>query len=928
MIRRVFSFFTLSFLAVSLSGQNPSKPADIEDAIRDRAILREQSLLMDYPARNIGPIEQGGRIVDIEVNPNDPTDFYVAYASGGIFHTQSNGQSWTPIFDGQGALGVGDFALAPSNPEVIWVGTGENNSSRSSYAGAGVYRSTNGGDSWLQCGLTGTQHIGRVIVHPENPDMAWVASIGALYTPNPDRGIYKTENGGQTWEKTLFINENTGIIDLVIDPSNPERLWASSWERSRKAYEFVEGGPGSAIYLSEDGGTTWEKSVKGFPQGDNVGRIGLAVSPQNPDIVYAILDNQEVDESLIKEDVHAGLKLTDFLSMRKDDFLEMEDSKLDSFFRGAGFPDKIKAEIAKKGIRDGDFLVSDIGKYFGDANDALFRTGVKGAEVYRSEDGGKNWERSHEEVLTGVSYTYGYYFGQIRVSPANSDEIYIFGVPLLRSRDGGANWSRLDTFRVHVDHHELWIDPANPNHILLGNDGGLYMSYDRGGNWTHLNNLPVGQFYTLNADMQTPYNVYGGLQDNGVWVGSSKTVPNRSRNWDRVFGGDGMFVALDSKDPDLVYTGFQFGHYFRINRKTRKNEYLTPKHDLGKDSYRWNWRTPFVASPHNHEIFYMGAQYLFRSMDMGENWERISDDLTTNRQPQGNVPFSTITSIEESPQKFGMIWVGTDDGNIQLTNDGGNSWQAVSNGLPGGLWVGNIHASRHDISTAFVSMTGYRSDDFHAYVYKTTDKGETWQSIKGNLPDEAVNVIIQDPVNPQLLYVGTDHGTYLSLDEGSTWHLLGQIPNVASYDMLVHPRENELVVATHGRSVYILDVKPLQNLKVDEMLAAYVPAKVRWSDAWGEVDHPWMDVKEPAMKLSYFLREPLTEALEIRVLNEEGKVLREMEGKSEAGYHEMSWFLMVGKGKKIDYIDKGKYQLEFVSGDLRVVKDFEVSEED
>lgn len=911
-----FLFTCLCLLWYSpAQSQQVTTAQETQDAIQKRDQLRKNSLLQNLPARNIGPNVQGGRIVDIDVLPEDEHTWFVAYASGGLFRTTNNGQSFDPIFDNQGALGMGDFAIAPSNTQVIYVGTGENNSSRSSYAGAGMYRTDNGGESWEFRGLAGTHHIGRVIVHPKDPNTVWVASIGPLYTADGQRGVFKTTDGGRNWTQSLG-KENAGAIDMVIDPSNPDVLYAAFWERSRKAYEFVGNGEGSGIYKTTDGGNTWKLSMKGLPQGETTGRFGLAISPAKPQTIYAFLDNQENDPSLVTEDTIAGITSRMMGKFSTMEFLALETAKLDSFLEGKGYPSKYNAKGLKQEVEDGKLDVKDVADYFGDANDALFNTAVKGAEVYRSDDAGTNWVKTHEEPLQGVSFTYGYYFGQIRVAPDDADRIYITGVPVLSSADGGKSWARLDTVGdIHVDHHELWINPKGSEHMLLGNDGGLYSTYDRGVHWTHLNNLPVGQFYTVMVDNAKPYNVYGGLQDNGVLKGSSKSIPGKSKPWRRIFGGDGMFIVVDDDVPGRVYTGFQFGNYFRI--ENGKSDYITPSHDIGTPKYRYNWRTPLIESPHNHEILYMGSQYLMRSFNMGKDWENISADLTGDYTPQGNVPFSTLTTIAESKLKFGLIWTGSDDGRVNVTTDGGNTWDRVDqNGLPQGLWVGQVFASPHDKNTAFVTVTGYRNDDFHAYVYQTTDLGKSWTSLKGDLPEESVNVIVQDPVNPNLLYLGTDQASYISTNGGNNWNYLDQLPNVASYDMIVHPRENELVIATHGRSMYVLDVAPLQKMKDQEagqQLIVFDATDMRWRDSWGDKRYSWSDARTPKTHIDYFIDAPsqTKRQIEITVRNGDGKELYKESVTSMAGYNRWNWDLNIGTSDKPAYPEAGDYEIEF-----------------
>jgi len=924
----IFSFIFL--LSIDAYCQN----ADIEAAVKSRSDQLANSLLSNYPVRNVGPVEQGGRISDIEVVPGNPKHYYVGYASGGIFYTKNNGITFDPIFENQGFLGIGDFALAPSNPQIIYVGTGEKNSSRSSYAGSGIYRSNDGGKTWSHLGLSNTQHIGRIIVHPTNPETVWVASLGALYTNNVDRGIYKSTDGGKTWHKTLFVNDSTGAIDLVLHPQNPNQLLASTWERSRKAWDFKEGGPGSSIYRSEDGGNTWVKSAAGFPEGNGVGRIGLEISASNPDIVYALLDNQEETREEVVRPSDGSLQIQDFISMTRDQFLAFDDKKLDAFIRSSGYPQKYNARVVKREVRSGKYEPKALAEYFGDANAALFNTNVKGAEVYRSDDGGKTWSKANSYALDGVYFTYGYYFGEVRVDPKDSDKIYIFGVPLLKSLDGGKTYHRLDTMgRVHVDHQALWINPDDPEHLLLGNDGGLYQSYDEGASWLHINNVSVGQFYSISVDMEKPYNVYGGLQDNGVRKGSSTSIPNRTESWDGIFGGDGMFVYADPRNSNTVYAGSQFGFYMRLNLEPDgRPSRITPRHDIGEPPLRYNWRTPIMISPHNADVIYMAAQKVYRSMNQGDDWESISGDLTKNL-PNGNVPYSTITSMSESKFKFGLVYIGTDDGNIQVTKNGGGSWELINNGLPVRKWVSGVFASPHDEGTVFAALNGYREDDFKTYVYMSADYGKTWTSVKGNLPESVANVIIQDPVQPELLYTGLDIGSYVSFDKGKTWSLLSGIPNAPSYDMVVHPRDYELVVGTHGRSVYVADAKPLQAVAEkgeSTPVIAFEMESMRYFGRWGERRNEYTEPFTPSTSIMYYVGIPANE-ITVTIKTEKGEVLREMKASGKKGFQKLSWDLKKTeydkKGKatgNLSYIERGKYTIELKNGTSTATTTFEL----
>ena len=550
--------------------------------------------------------------------------------------------------------------------------------------------------------------------------------------------------------------------------------------------------------------------------------------------------------------------------------------------------------------------------------------------MYRSDDGGKSWKKVNKKPFEAVYFTYGYYFGEVRINPTNPDQLYIFGVPFLRSNDGGKTWDEFAVNQdVHVDHHAMWINPTDPNHILVGNDGGLYQSWDKGENFIHHNVAPVSQFYSVAVDMEKPYNIYGGMQDNGVFTGSSKGSPNDGNEWERLFGGDGMHVAVNPENSDLVYTGFQFGNYYRINRGKGQISPITPKHDIGEPRYRYNWNTPLIMSNHNPDIIYFGSQKLNISYDRGENWQVISQDITGDRE-QGNVPYSTLTKISESPLEFGTIWIGTDDGFIHVTKSLGENWNTVSNDLPN-RWVSDVHASEHDKATAYASLTGYRLDEFKTYLYKTENYGETWSSITGNLPQENMNTIVQDPNVPNVLYAGSDQGAYVSMNNGERWHLINGVPNVATYDMVVHPRDNELVMGTHGRSIYVMDVTPIQKLSSqdDKQLVAFAPEDVNHSDRWGERSAPFRDPFMPEIKLLYYIDKIEKNNSNVRLLvkNEEEQVVHELEFDSKAGFNHKSWDLVVDEkseenGK--EFLTKGTYNLEFIYNDKRSSVTFEV----
>ncbi|WP_084119948.1 WD40/YVTN/BNR-like repeat-containing protein [Aquiflexum balticum] len=893
----------LSLEVIPSEGQqiSPTSTKELQEAVKKHQEMLSDSPFKNYPARNIGPTNMSGRVVDIEVT-NDYKTYYIAAASGGVWKTSDNGQSFTPIFDHQGALGIGDMALSASNNNIIWIGTGENNSSRSTYAGSGVYKSTDGGTTWEFMGLPHSQHIGQIQIHPTNPDIVWVGSMGALYSKNEERGLYKTTDGGKSWKKTLSINDNTGIIDIKVHPLNPDILLAASWERFRQSHDFVGNGKGSAIWRSEDGGNTWVKVGNGFPQDEFVGRIGFDFSISNPNVVFALLDNQKSEsrEGRQPQQPKEGeLTFESFKTFSPKDVENIENDKLNKFLRSNRFSAKYDAESVKRLIRTGRITPLQIANYNGsgqDANASLFNTSVIGAEVYRSDDAGKTWEKANETNLARVYNTYGYYFGEIRVGTASEEEVFILGVPLLVSRDGGRTFARTDTVgNVHSDHQALWINPKDSKHLLLGTDGGLYSSFGSGERWTHLNDqLTISQFYSVMVDEKTPYNVYGGMQDNGVWYGKSTNKPEDT--WTSLMGGDGMVVAVDTRNNDIVYTGFQFGNYFRVNTSTQERKSVTPSHDIGRAPNRWNWRTPAILSKHNQDIFYMGSQYVYRSLDRGDTWETISPDLTKN-QKSGNVPFATLSVLEESPFEFGTLYAGSDDGNLWITRDHGVSWTDISKGLPTDRWISSVTPSQHQEGLVYVTLTGYRFDEFTPFVYKSTDYGKTWTSIASNLPKEAVNVIKEDPTNPSLLFLGTDHGLYVSTDQGGKYDLMqGSIPNVAIYDMTIQKREKELVVATHGRSVFIVDLKPLYKIlnNPSKDIQALSVSEIRYNP-WRAAMSEGM-VNKPSQSILYYLKNPSNVTIEIK--NEKNEIIKSWSQNSQSGVTNTSWeYGALGRGK-------------------------------
>ncbi len=827
---------------------NPTPAAERLKTIQQRRQLQQLSLVNQIPFRNIGPTIMSGRVVDIEVNPADPTEFYVAYATGGLWHSTNNGQSFTSIFDSEDVIGIGDIAVNwSSKSRTIWVGTGEVNSSRSSYAGIGIYKSNNNGKTWEYVGLPESHHIGKIQLHPTDANTAWVAVLGHLYSPSRERGLYKTADGGKTWKQTLFVDENTGVADIDINPVNPAEVYATAWYRTRRAWNFEEGGKASAIYKSNDGGETWNvlsKPGAGFPTGDGIGRIGVAVYPKNPQIVYAIVDNQNHKPDTAKKASDTNYVMKDFKDLTKEKFLALDDKKLDTFFKKNGIPRKYTAKSVKELIEFNKLNPSVIWDYLYDANTALFETPIIGAEVYRSNDGGASWRKVNEKALV-LYNTYGYYFGKIFVSPTNENKVVITGYGIELSTDGGKTFKKIDKENVHADHHVAWINPNRDSHIFSGNDGGLNITYDNGEHWFKASTPPVGQFYAITVDNAKPYNVYGGLQDNGTWFGPSNNKEDYSWYFDgdypfkSVNGGDGMQVQVDTRDNKTVYTGFQFGFYSRVNTETRERRFIKPVNDLGQPAYRFNWQTPILLSKHNQDVLYMGTNRFHRSMNKGDTLPPISDDLTTNPK-QGDVPFGTITTISESPLHFGLIYTGTDDGNINISRDGGYTWTNVSGKLPRGLYVSRVTASAYKEGRVYASLNGYRNDNFLPYLFVSDDYGVTWRTISSNLPNEPINVIKEDVKHDSLIYVGTDGGLYVSVNSGSSffsWNN-GLPKSVPVHDLVIQERENELVVGTHGRSIYIAKLDSVQLLMTDANYRNKKQAEVaRWQAALTPLDN-------------------------------------------------------------------------------------------
>jgi len=942
------SCFTLGFFVVNLMAQVPEMVSPIPStpaterlqSFDQRLAVAQESYFSNVTIESIGPTVMSGRIVDMDVNPEDPTQMYIAYASGGLWYSSTNGFSFKPLFDDQASMVLGDIAVDWSNDQTIWVGTGENNSSRSSYAGTGVYHSKDKGESWQHMGLEETHRIGRILIHPTDPDIVWVAALGALYSPNSERGVYKTTDGGQTWSKTLYISDHTGVIDLIMDPSNPDILFATSWHRERRAWNFVESGEGSGIWKSTDGGVTWtQRSPEGFPTGDTVGRIGLAIFPGDSQILYALVDNQQRREV---EDEDPVLTRDVLEAMDRDAFLRLEDDVISEYLEENNFEDTYSVSMIRSMMEEGTLEPRHLVWYVEDANRELFDTPVIGAEVYRSEDGGTSWSKTHQHYMDRVYFSYGYYFGEIRIDAQDSDRVYILGVPLLTSDDGGKSWESIGGPSVHVDHQALWVNPHRSGHLVSGNDGGLNITYDNGKSWFKGNTPAVGQFYAIGVDDQTPYHVYGGLQDNGVW-GGPHTYTESTRwhaygkyPYSSYLGGDGMQVEIDTSTNDIIYTGSQFGSYWRIHTVTGKRTSIRPRHRLGERPLRYNWQTPIHLSRHNQDVLYYGSNKLHRSFNQGDDWETLSDDLTRGGR-RGDVPYGTLTTIDESPLRFGLIYVGSDDGLVHVSKDGGYTWDNVTGEDWGEFWVSRVEASNHQLGRVYVTLNGYRWDHFGAYVYRSNDFGQTWEPLHSNLPMEPVNVILEDPENPLILYLGTDHGLYVSPDAGSTYMAMQNgLPHVPIHDLKIQHRKKHLLVGTHGRSIYQVDISSVQKLTA-EVIASPMkvfPSDPQWYHAnWGDRRVWWGEFSVPQFQVAYWSSS--TGSVTIHVLDEDGMRLRTLVDEAERGLNFMMYDLSVDPdvaitmttedGESVEagengvvYLVPGNYQMEFTNEDVVV----------
>ncbi|MDA0313043.1 MAG: hypothetical protein O2992_13120 [Gemmatimonadetes bacterium] len=792
-----------------------------------------------FQPRSIGPAVTGGRVHDIEAIPSDPSTIYVAAASGGLWKTTNRGMTWTNVFDTMAVSTFGDVALAPSNPDIVYAGTGEQNNRQSTSYGNGIYRSNDGGTSWAHLGLSETRHIGKVEVHPTNPDVAYVAALGNLWAASPDRGVYKTTNGGGSWDKVLFIDDNTGVVDMVMDPSNPEVLYAAAYQRLRRAWGFNGGGPGSGIHKSTDGGRTWNELEDGLPEGD-MGRIGLAISASNPQVLNALIETDEGDTQ----------------------------------------------------------------------------------GTYRSENGGLIWER--------VSSMNGrpMYYSEIFIDPNDENRVYELATSSNVSNDGGRTFTQIGlapTYDVglHADHHALWIDPNDSEHLYLGGDAGFNETYDGGISFRKVNNFAIAQFYAIGVDMQDPYWIYGGLQDNHSFMGPSET-----RRWAGILNddwmqngfGDGMYWQADPTDSRFSYGGSNGGNYFRYDTKTGDILDIAPNAPLG-ESYRFDWTSPMMLSQHDPDVLYVAGNRFFTSQDKGESWTATEDlsrqvdrdqiemmgvlgsDISISRN-DGTSTFGEAVTLDESPIAPQVLWVGFDDGNLQVSQNGGRTWSEVSGNVPGianGTYVSRITASATAQGTAYATFDGHRDGDFKPYVFRTEDFGGSWQPLHATLPEMGVvNVIVEHPDNPNTLFLGTEHHAYASTDMGAHWAQMPNLPTTHYDDMLIHPREKDLVLGTHGRAIWVLD----DTRAIAEWADATAPVTV-FSASRGTImiyrkDTSYRGQAEFAgenpvdgTQISYRLA-PASNDVTMAITNQAGDVVRKMNVPSAAGTHRVNWDLRHG----------------------------------
>jgi hypothetical protein len=924
-------------------------------------------LLSSFKFRSIGPASMGGRLDDIEVSLSDPNVIYIGYAVGGVFKSEDNGVTFEPIFQTYGSASIGDIAIHPTNPNIVYVGTGEPNNRQTSSFGDGLYKTTDGGKTFTKIGLAETQTIARIVIDPHNPEVVYVASPGHLFGPNPERGIFKTTDGGKTWNKVKFIDENTGFTDLVIDPSNSNTLYAASYQRRRTSCCFNGGGPGSAVWKSDDAGRSWTKLTGGLPSG-TYGRIALGLAASSPNVVYA--------------QIEAGESGTELRGRGAADVPTEGAAAAAGGGRG-GF------DWCNNGGPNGGFPAAGGGRGRGAAPESTTARQVPKLDpvrggIFRSDNKG----RSFTHVTNCDARPM--YFSQLRVDPQNPNTIYVAGLPVAKSLDGGKTFATLDDAGgngspAHVDQHAIWVDPHNSKHLMIGNDGGLDISYDQGKTWDFIATMATGLAYVVTADNEHPYNVYTGLQDNNSWGGpSSKRGRGGITNmdWFGICGGDGFFTGVNVDRPNIIFCESQDGNTQRYDLNTGQTTSIRPTagpgvqlaggaagagnsnaacidgrvpgggrgagggggggggrgggrknviNAEGGEQYRFNWNTPFILSSHNPDIIYLGGNRLFKSYDAGTSWVAsadltrhfdrcgatvmgVSGDKTQLSKNDGHTQYSTIISVSESPVMPGVVWAGTDDGTLQVSRDGGLTFTEVGkniSGLPQGaltgdnaFWISRIDASHFDAGTAYVSVDGHRSDDLHPYVFVTRDYGRTFQSIANDLPAYGnVQVVREDPKNKDLLFVGTEFGLYVSLNGGKHWEkFMNDYPTVRTDDIFIHPREGDVIVATHGRSIWIADdITPLEQLTSSAQsqdvylfqprpAVAYITDLTNNPHIGGQKNFVGQNAPR-GTAINYYLKAAAND-VKISIVDGQGRTLCTSDGAKDAGVHRVEWGLV------------------------------------